>query len=126
VCGALPALSFIGLWDLYLSAALYSGNTPVGVMRLSDRVRNRLPLPARSHVFTTKHGELMLPFYEWSMTELNVPPYPETRVYRKLARQICMYAEDPREVELIVKEITAIFTGDYIVKKIDCSNLRSE
>ena len=123
VCGLLPALSFIGLWDMYLSAALYSGNTPVAVVHLSDQVRNRLPLPAQSQVFTTKRGELMLPLYEWSMAELNVPPYPETRVYRKLTRHLCRYAEDPREVELILKEKPAIFTGKYAVNKIDCSNL---
>ena len=123
VCGVLPALSFIGLWDTYLSAALYSGNTPVAVVHLSDHIRNRLPLPARSQVFTTKQGELMLPFYEWSMSELNVPPYSETRVYRKLTRHLCRYAGDPREVELIIKEKPAIFTGKYAVNKIDCSNL---
>ncbi len=49
----------------------------------------------------------MLPLYEWSMTELNVPPYPEARVYRRLARRLCRYAEDPRELELIVKETPA-------------------
>src|SRR5262249_22211025 len=32
LCGLLPAFSFIGLWDMYLSAALYSGNTPVAVV----------------------------------------------------------------------------------------------
>jgi hypothetical protein len=123
VCGVLPALSFIGLWDMYLSAALYSGNTPVAVVHLSDQVRNRLPLPAQSQVFTTKRGELMVPLYEWSMAELNVPPYPESRVYRRLTRHLCRYAEDPREVELILKEKPAIFSGKYAVNKIDCSNL---
>jgi len=123
VCGVLPAFSFIGLWDTYLSAALYSGNTPVAVVHLSDHVRSRLPIPAQSEVFITKQGELMLPFYEWSMAELNVPPYPETRVYRELTRHLCSYADDPREVELILKEKPAIFTGNYPVNKIDCSNL---
>ncbi len=126
VCGLLPAFSFIGLWDLYLSAALYSGGASVAVVHLSDRVRNQLPLQAQSQIFTTEQGELMLPFYEWSMTELNVPPYPEARVYRRLARRLCRHADDPREVELIVKETPAIFTGNYIVKRADCRNLISE
>ena len=67
----------------------------------------------------------MLPLYEWSMAELNVPPYPEARIYEALTSRLCRYAEDPREVELIVKENPAIFTGSYTVRKINCLNLRT-
>jgi uncharacterized membrane protein YphA (DoxX/SURF4 family) len=122
LCGVLPGFSFIGLWDRYLSAALYSGNTSVAVVHLSDRVRGQLHPQVRSHLFTTKDGELMLPFYEWSMAELNVPPYPEARIYEALTRRLCRYAEDSREVELIVKESPAVFTGSYTVHRIDCLN----
>jgi uncharacterized membrane protein YphA (DoxX/SURF4 family) len=125
LCGVLPGFSFIGLWDSYLSAALYSGNTSVAVVHLSDRVRGQLPPLIRSHLFTTKAGELMLPFYEWSMTELNVPPYPEARIYEALTRRLCRHAEDSREVELIVKESPAVFTGSYTVHRIDCLNLKA-
>jgi len=125
VCGLAPALSFFGWWDMYLSAALYSGNTPVGVVRISEQVRARLPVAAQQQVFTTKRGELMLPFYEWSLADLNVPPYPEVRVYRQMARQVCVYAESPREIELIIKERPALIDGSYAVKRSDCTDLLS-
>jgi hypothetical protein len=123
ICGLMPALSFFGWWDMYLSAALYSGNTPVGVARVSEQVRGRLPVKAQQQVFVTKRGELMLPFYEWSLAELNVPPYPEVRVYRQLARKLCAYAEDPQEIELIVKERPALMDGSYVVLRSDCADL---
>ena len=125
LCGLAPALSFVGWWDMYLSAALYSGNTAVGVLRVDERVRQRLPAPAQRQMFTTKHGDLMLPFYEWSMAELNVPPYPELRAYRRIVVQLCGYAEDLGGIELIVKGRPSLLDGSYEVKRVGCSELLS-
>ncbi|HEX8708785.1 MAG TPA: hypothetical protein VF723_11125 [Pyrinomonadaceae bacterium] len=125
LCGLAPALSFAGWWDLYLSAALYSGNAPVAVARISEPVRAMLPASAGRQVFATGRGELMLPFYEWSLAELNVPPYPEVRVYRQLARELCRSAGGPEEIELIVKESPSRLDGGYAVSRADCSALFS-
>ncbi|HEY6231012.1 MAG TPA: hypothetical protein VIW64_07105 [Pyrinomonadaceae bacterium] len=125
VCGFLPALSLAGWWDIYLSGALYSGNAPVAVVHVDDQVRSRLPSLAQRQMFTTSRGESMLPFHEWSMAELNVPPYPETRVYRQLAQSLCVYADDPRQIELIVKERPSLIDGSYQVSRSDCAALRS-
>jgi len=89
----LPALSFWGWWDMNLSGALYSGNTAVAVVRVDRQVYEKLPEMAKRQAFTTRSGELMLPLLEWSMAELNVPPYPEARVYRQVAREVCKLAE---------------------------------
>ena len=83
LCAVLPVLSFRGWWDMYLSGALYSGNTAVAVVRVGERVYERLPTAAKRQVFTTRNGERMLPLFEWSMAELNVPPYPEPRVFSR-------------------------------------------
>ncbi|HEV7473731.1 MAG TPA: hypothetical protein VGN90_06770 [Pyrinomonadaceae bacterium] len=123
LCGLLPALSFAGWWDLYLSGALYSGNTPIGVMRVSEGLRNRLPAEARQHLFVTGGGQLMLPYYEWSLSELNVPPYPEVRAYRQVARQLCLLDEDSKENELIVRERPALRDGSYQVSRTNCLEL---
>ena len=125
ICGLLPALSFIGAWDLYLSGALYSGKSPVGVMRISESLRDRLPATARGITFRTNRGELMLPFYEWSLAELNVPPYPEIRVYRQLARQLCALDVDVQANALIVKGRPAVSDGSYTVTLTTCSDLLS-
>jgi hypothetical protein len=119
----LPILSFWGWWDLYLSGALYSGNTPVAVVRVDGGVHERLAPTAKRQVFVTSSGEHMLPLFEWSMAELNVPPYPEFRVYQQLTREICSFAEDKSQVELIVKTQPAIMDGSYQVVRMKCSDL---
>jgi hypothetical protein len=126
ICGLLPSLSFIGAWDLYLAGALYSGKSPVGVMRISETLRDRLPATARGITFRTGRGELMLPFYEWSLAELNVPPYPEVRVYRQLARQLCALDGDSQANALIVKGRPALSDGSYKVTLTTCSDLLSQ
>ncbi len=119
----LPILSFWGWWDLYLSGALYSGNTPVAVLRVDGGVYERLVPTAKGQVFVTSSGERMLPLFEWSMAELNVPPYPEFRVYRQLTREMCRFAADKSQAELIVKTRPAILDGSYNVVRMNCSDL---
>jgi uncharacterized membrane protein YphA (DoxX/SURF4 family) len=124
ICGLAPALSLVGWWDLYLSASLYSGKTPVAVVRIDDGLRNRLSVVAQQQVFTTSSGELMLPFYEWSLADLNVPPYPEVRVYRQVARQLCVLADERQGIELIIKERPALIDGNSNVTRTLCADLR--
>lgn len=123
ICGLAPALSFVGWWDLNLSGALYSGNAPVPVIHISERIGERLSVTARSQVFKTAQGESMLPVYEWSMAELNVPPYPEMRAFRQVGRPVCAYAENPLEVELIVRERPLLIDGSYTVTRLNCQHL---
>lgn len=123
VCGLLPALSFAGWWDLYLSASLYSGRTPIAVMHLDESVPDQLSTNARAQIFSTSRGELMLPFHEWSLSELNVPPYPEVRVYRQIASQLCVLAADQQQNELVIRERPRLSDGGYEVARIPCAQL---
>jgi hypothetical protein len=119
----LPILSFWGCWDLYLSGALYSGNTPVAVVRVDEGIYERLAQTPKQQVFMSSSGERMLPLFEWSMAELNVPPYPEFRVYQQLTRELCSLAEDKSQAELIVKTRPAIMDGSYNVIRMSCADL---
>lgn len=119
----LPLLSFWGLWEMNLSGALYAGNKAVAVVRVARPVFERLPAAARRHVFETSGGELMLPVFEWAMADLNVPPYPEPRAYRQVAREVCRLAEDGGQVELIVKGRPAILDGSFNVSRMSCTEL---
>jgi hypothetical protein len=65
----------------------------------------------------------MLPFHEWSLAELNVPPYPETRVYRQVARQLCLLDSNQQVNGLIVKERPALSDGSSKVTLTTCSHL---
>lgn len=120
----LPLLSFLVWWDMYLSGALYSGNTPVGVVKVDRKVGTQLPATAKAQLFSVETtGEEVLPLLEWSMADLNVPVYPETRVYKQITVDICKLATNKNEIELIVKERPTIFSGRYNVTRISCAHL---
>jgi hypothetical protein len=123
LCAVLPVLSFRGWWDMYLSGALYSGNTVIAVVRLDEGVYEKLPVMAKRQVFATKSGEQMLPLFEWSMADLNVPPYPEPRVFRQVARAVCKLGGENSQAELIMKGSPAILDGSFRITRIECSLL---
>lgn len=122
-CAALPLASFWGWWDMYLSGALYSGNTAVAVVRVDEKALDALPPTARRQVFKTGGGELMLPVFEWSMADLNVPPYPEPRAFRRVAREVCKVAGGESRVELITRGRPAVADGRYEVDRMSCRQL---
>lgn len=119
----LPVLSFVGWWDMYLSGALYSGNTETAVIRINENFLEKLPQKAQEVVFETKSGEKILPLFEWAINELNVPAYPERRVSRETARKVCNLTNDKNQIELIIKERPAILDGSYKVSRISCAEL---
>lgn len=120
----LPVLSFWGLWDMYLSGALYSGNVEIAVVKIAEDTIGKLPPKAQKAVFQIKSGGSVLPLFEWSMAELSVPVYPERRVFKQAARQVCKTTSDAGETELIIKERPAIFDGSYKVTRLNCEQLK--
>jgi hypothetical protein len=118
----MPIFSFFNVWDSYLSSTLYSGNTNNAQIFVSDSVKQKLPNEIQRH--TTRTGENLhaLDFFHWSFDELNVPPYPETRVYKDIARDFCKYADTGGDVVLVVNGKPTIFNGDH-KSNYDCSNL---
>jgi len=110
--GVLPLLSFFELWDAYLSAALYSGNTPHARMTISAPMFAGLPAAAQRFV----HGPNLENAYEvdittWAFDELNVPPYPAPRVFRQIARALA--ARGQGELVLVIEGRRAWRTGEF-------------
>ena len=120
----LPALSLAGRWDAYLSGELYSGNLKVGALSITDAVAARLPDAARRHVMSNRAGANALDLYEWSMGELSVPAYPEERVFRAVARNVCRLADNPGDVVLVVFGRPGVLTGQREITRNDCTALR--
>ncbi len=100
----LPALSLVDLWDSYLSAALYSGNTDQAVIYVSPAVIKHLPTAIHPHIWQSSQP-FFLDINRWSYGELNVPLYPEPRIYKKITEHICTYAADSSpDVKLRIKQ----------------------
>ena len=119
----LPALSLVDLWDSYLSAALYSGNTDQAVIYVSPKVINQLPTTIHPHIWQSSQP-FFLDINRWSYGELNVPLYPEPRVYKKVAERICIYAADSSsDVTLRIKEKPNPLTAHRESEFYDCDHL---
>ena len=122
--GVMPLFSFLGLWDSYLSAALYSGNTTVAGVYMSDSVRRSLPTEVQRYVWKSADDKYWLDILGWSLGELNVPPYPEKRIYKNIARRICTHAQEPSEVILEIQESSRWLSGIPAIRRHACSDLR--
>jgi hypothetical protein len=119
----LPLLSTVGLWDAYLSGALYSGNIQEAVIVVTPDVKARLPEEARRHVVTNRTGAELLVVGDWSLAAVGAPPYPEARVYRALARWVCGHAVAPDDVALVVFGKPAPWTGARATTREACGAL---
>jgi hypothetical protein len=100
----LPFLSFCNLWDSYLSAALYSGNLTEAQIYTTDAGKASLPAATSSYLVRTSPDTNVLNIQRWAIEDLNVTPYPETRVYKKIAKGVCNQLRDPAQLVLIVRE----------------------
>jgi hypothetical protein len=118
----LPALSFAGFWDSYLSAALYTGGTKDAVIRFGEDTRARLP-PRAQRAATREGDRYALNVARWSFAELNVPAYPEERVFRRVARAVCALEAAPGDVTLEIHERPRLWTEVGGAKTFDCAAL---
>lgn len=105
----MPMLNFFGLWDSYLSASLYSGSTESGLVYAAD---------GSSWTSTSI-------FFDKAMEEMNVPPYPEERVYKRVFAD--MRCEKPLPFPkplLVVYSRPEIFSGQRSKTIYSCEDVR--
>jgi len=122
--GITPALSFFDLWDSYLSSSLYSENTGRAVMILSDSLKNRLPPDVRQYVTKDQTNKNVLEIFPWSIAELNVPPYPEERIYRSIASRFLPLVQKPNDLVLVLQEKPKPFSETRMVKRLNATKLK--
>ena len=106
----LPLSSFFNLWDSYLSSALYSGNLTEAQIYTTDAGKRALPETIGRHLVHTSPDTNVLNMQRWAIEDLNVTPYPETRVFRRIAKSICGYLRDPAQLVLLVQEQRMFFS----------------
>jgi len=98
-----PALNLVGLFDHYPSFSLYSGLTPKGWVVLPGE--------------TTR-----VSLQEWSLKTTGVPPYPEVRVYKAIAAELCERGDSTLEVQ----EPRGRLLHGVIVSTYSCKDLLGE
>lgn len=105
----LPILSFFGKWDSYLSFSLYTGNLTKADIFISASLRERLPPELHEFIKPTPEpfneqvqGPYVVLVELWADKVLRVPPLPEARNYRHIARYLAGFAADPNDVHLVL------------------------
>ena len=98
------------LWDSYLVRAVFRQSERGGDLSLRRRpasaaIRTRLPC---GH---TSANTNVLNVQRWAIEDLNVMPYPETRVYKSIAKTVCGALSDSGQLVLIVREQRLFFTA---------------
>jgi hypothetical protein len=100
----LPFLSFFNLWDSFLSAAIYSGNLTEGEIYISDAGLAAISPAIRARLVHTSPNTNVLNIQRWTIEDLNVLPYPETRAYQAVTRSICRDLTGDGQLVLIIRE----------------------
>ena len=96
--GIMPALSFLGRWDSYLSFSLYSGNLDDCDIQIDPADFARMPPAVRA---ATDPNSGAVDQTAWSNAELGAMPYPEHRIALNVGRSLARRARHgPVLVEL--------------------------
>ncbi len=102
--GIMPAFSFVGWWDDYLSASLYSGLTKDCTFQLTDSGAIKLIGSYHPYLKAGRGRTYTLDVNTWSMSDLNVPPYPEMRVYDRIAEFLCREGVAPGQLRMVIRQ----------------------
>lgn len=118
----MPVFSFFNLWDSYLSSTLYSRNTNTAQIYIENSLKERLPTEIQRYTARINGDRYMLDLLHWSLDELNVPPYPETRIYKGIVRNLCKYTVNSGDIVLVVNGKPTLFNQDR-QSTYNCSDL---
>ncbi len=113
--GVLPLLTFAGLSDSYFGFALYSGNVKEGMLYLDPKLIPALPPAVRP--FVKPDG--VLDIDRWSVSELGVPVYPETRIFQAAGRRVALWLPSGARVRVVELSRPNPFNGQRQARNFD-------
>jgi uncharacterized membrane protein YphA (DoxX/SURF4 family) len=116
-----PLLSFFGYWDHYLSSAMYSSNGNRAMIYFSDKILGKFPDGVTDYARVETPELDSIDVNEWSAGELNVPPYPEIRIFKNIARQLCGYGD----VTLSITSKAMVGSKSITGKSYTCAALKN-
>jgi len=87
----MPVFCLFNLWDNYLSFRLYSGKTNLFFVTVSDDEIDKIDGELHAYFWQVERltGGEMISLNKWAVEELNVPFYPETRVFKQVTKSFC-------------------------------------
>jgi len=100
-------LNYFNLWDGFLSASFYSGKLRDGWIYFNQEGADRLPARYKlgNHAFTADTpGRYRMDITDWSMSQMNVPPYAEPRAYVGIVEQLRAEGVPGSDMTLLVRD----------------------
>lgn len=88
----LPLFSKFNLWDHYLSFSLYSNQTNYYYLNVKNTSISEIPEIFQSYITNDINNitdGILIDINKWTLAEINVPFYPETRVFRIFSKSFC-------------------------------------
>jgi len=96
----LPLLNFNHKWDSYLSFSLYSDKISLHYIAIEKTQLEKID--DRLHKYFVNinglSGGEIIDINKWSTGELNVPFYPETRVFKDVSESFCKLGIEPGKI----------------------------
>jgi uncharacterized membrane protein len=120
--GVLPILNFFDLWDNYLSFSFYSGKVNGYFVAVQENELTKIDKRLSNYYVKIKglSGGQIIDLNKWCMAELNVPFYPEKRVFKKIGRFFCSLGIS--EDKIVFMEFVPPFK-DQKIKTFSCKEL---
>lgn len=100
ICWILPTLNFFNLWDSYLSFSLYSEKFSDYYVAVEESELEKIDKRFSSYFVEVSglKGGKIIDINKWSLLELNVPFYPESRIFKRVCKSFCTYGIEERKI----------------------------
>jgi hypothetical protein len=117
----LPGLRWFKKWDTYPSFALYAGFVTEGYLEFESPSDLQRAVP--QHRKLDRHRDIPgVSIFFWSLYDLNLPAYPEERIYRAVHRQLCGDPSREADISLNIYARPRLFGRSGEVKTASCRN----
>ena len=116
--GICPVLNGFNLWDSALSFNVYSGNVNYAEVHLKHSSASRLP-PELLEFVSVPADYAVLNIQEWTLSEFNANPYPETRIFLAVLAKVCSYLPND-SAQLVLREKSS-WLRPASIRRYDCS-----
>lgn len=115
-----PAFNMIGLTDSYPSFSLYSGKTDKAYLYVTEDFKRNYFSKSVQEEFDKENK---IYFQKWFFTELNVPVYPEERVFKGILNSLCRDIKHELDLILEIHTLPNLFSAEWNRKSSSCLDL---
>jgi len=122
----LPCLNYVGLWDDFLSHALYSWTTKEAEIIVKDsQTEKELPPNARKAIEEHENTRF-IHVLNWTYIEFESPPYHSFRVFKKVFSDLCEKVTDDSKLELVIFDKPPIFSTRSKKHRYECNRINGK